>query len=83
MFPHNFFHIELKKKFKIITRPDRKLFRVTITTKGHKLVKKDRRKIAAIDSNKHDWDWKNRTYWKKKDFCTKSFLSPIYFDGIS
>ena len=41
----------------------------------------DCRKIAAVDSNKHDWDW-NR-YWKKKIFVQKQFLSPIYFDGIS
>ena len=49
----------------------------------------DCRKIAAVDSNKHDWDWKNRRYWKKKIFVQKNFLvpkkffSPIYFDGIS
>ena len=43
----------------------------------------DCRKIAAVDSNKHDWDWKNRRYWKKKIFVQKHFLSPIYFDGIS
>ena len=42
----------------------------------------DCRKIAAVDSNKHDWDWKNRRYWKKKIFVQKHFLSPIYFDGI-
>ena len=41
----------------------------------------DCRKIAAVDSNKHDCDWKNIRYWKKN--CTKIFLSPIYFDGIS
>ena len=43
----------------------------------------DCRKIAAVDSNKHDWDWTNRIYWKKKIFVQKYFLSPIYFDGIS
>ena len=44
----------------------------------------DCRKIAAVDSNKHDWDWTNRIYWKKKKiFVQKYFLSPIYFDGIS
>ena len=44
----------------------------------------DCRKIAAVDSNKHDWDWKNRRYWKKKKiFVQKYYLSPIYFDGIS
>ena len=43
----------------------------------------DCRKIEAVDSNKHDWDWKNRRYWKKKIFVQKHFLSPIYFDGIS
>ena len=43
----------------------------------------DCRKIAAVDSNKHDWDWKNRRYWKKKRFLYKNILSPIYFDGIS
>ena len=43
----------------------------------------DCRKIAAVDSNKHDWDWDNRRYWKKKIFVQKHFLSPIYFDGIS
>ena len=43
----------------------------------------DCRKIAAVDSNKHDWDWTNGIYWKKKYFYTKYFLSPIYFDGIS
>ena len=42
----------------------------------------DCRKIAAVDSNKHDWDWKNRKYWKKI-FVQKHFSSPIYFDGIS
>ena len=36
---------------------------------------------AAVDSHKHDWDWKNRRYWKK-DFVQKH-LSPIYFEGIS
>ena len=25
----------------------------------------DCREIAAVDSNKHDWDWNNR-YWKKR-----------------
>ena len=39
--------------------------------------------MAAVDSNKHDWDWKNGRYWKKKIFVKKHFLSPIYFDGIS
>ena len=34
----------------------------------------DSRKIAAVDSNKHDWDWNNRRYWKKKDFCAKTFF---------
>ena len=43
----------------------------------------DCRKIAAVDSNKHDWDWTNRIYWNKKIFVQKYFLSPIYFDGIS
>ena len=43
----------------------------------------DCRKKAAVDSNKHDWDGKNRRYWKKKIFVQKHFLSPIYFDGIS
>ena len=43
----------------------------------------DCRKIAAADSNKHDWDWTNRIYWKKKIFVQKYFLIPIYFDGIS
>ena len=42
----------------------------------------DCQKIAAVDSSKQDWDWKNR-YWKKKIFVQKHFLSPIYFDGIS
>ena len=42
----------------------------------------DCRTIAAVDSNKHDWDWKNR-YWKKIFVKKKHFLSPIYFDGIS
>ena len=32
----------------------------------------DCRKIAAVDSNKHDWDWKKR-YWKKKIFVQKQF----------
>ena len=44
----------------------------------------DCRKRAAVDSNKHDWDWKNRRYWKKKKiFVQKHFLSPIYFDDSS
>ena len=43
----------------------------------------DCRKIAAIDSNKHDWDWKNRRYSKKGFLYENIFLSPIYFDGIS
>ena len=42
----------------------------------------DCRKIAAVDSNKHDWDWKNKRFWKKKIFVQKHFLCPIYFDGI-
>ena len=42
----------------------------------------DYRKIAAVDSNKQDWDWKNRKYWKKKFFVQKQFLSLIYFDGF-
>ena len=33
----------------------------------------DCRKIAAVDSNKHDWDWTNRIYWKKKIFVQKYF----------
>ena len=28
----------------------------------------DCRKIAAVDSNKHNWDWKNRRYRKKYIF---------------
>ena len=39
----------------------------------------DCRKIAAVDSNKHDWDWTNRTHWKKKDFCTKIFFKSDLF----
>ena len=34
----------------------------------------DCRKIAAVDSNKHDWDWTNRIYWKKKIFVQKYFF---------
>ena len=37
----------------------------------------DCRKTAAVDSNKHDWDWNNRRFLYKN-----IFLSPIYFDGI-
>ena len=33
----------------------------------------DCRKIAAVDSNKHDWDWKKRRYWKKNIFVQKFF----------
>ena len=43
----------------------------------------DFRKIAAVDSNKHDWDWKKKILKKRKNFVQKHFLSPIYFDGIS
>ena len=43
----------------------------------------DCRKIAAVDSNKHDWDRKNRRYWKKNFLFKNIFLSPIYLDGIS
>ena len=55
----------------------------TVQTKILKTYPADCRKIAAVDSNKHDWDWTNRIYWKKKIFIQKYFLSPIYFDGIS
>ena len=34
--------------------------------------------IAAVDSNRHDWDWKNRIL-KKKDFCTKTFFKSDLF----
>ena len=37
----------------------------------------DCRRIG-VDSNKHDWDWKNR-YSKKKDFCTKTFFKSDLF----
>ena len=66
-------------------------FEVDVTSYGrnknlddeiNKTYPADCRKIAAVDSNKHDWDWKNR-YWKEKIFVQKHFLSPIYFDGIS
>ena len=50
---------------------------------SHKTYPTDCRKKAAVDSNKHDWNWKNRGYWKKKIFEQKHFLSPIYSDGIS
>ena len=33
----------------------------------------DCRKIAAVDSNKHDWHWKKR-YWKKKRFLYKNIF---------
>ena len=32
----------------------------------NKTYSADCRKRAAVDSNKHDWDWTNRIYWKKK-----------------
>ena len=54
-----------------------------ILSKKLKTYPADCWKIAAVDSNKHDWDWKNRRYRKKKIFVQKHFLSPIYFDGIS
>ena len=59
-----------------------KLFRKKSDPKNRKTYPADCRKIVAVDSNKHDWDWKNR-YWKKKILVQKHFLSPIYFDGIS
>ena len=33
----------------------------------------DCRKIAAVDSNKHDWDWTNRIYWKKRFLYKRIF----------
>ena len=40
----------------------------------------DCRKIAAVDSNKHDWDWNNRRYWKKKRiFVQKHFFKSDLF----
>ena len=39
----------------------------------------DCRKIAAIDSNKHDWDWKISRYWKKKFLYKNIFKSDLFW----
>ena len=39
----------------------------------------DCRIMAAADSNKNDWDWKNRSYWKKKIFVQKSFYVQFFY----
>ena len=54
-----------------------------IQSKKLKTYPADCRKIAAVDSNKHDWIEITEDIEKKRFLCKNIFLSPIYFDGIS
>ena len=65
-------HLEALKNF--FGPKDRKTRKTKIFEKKLQTYPADCPKIAAADFNKHDWDWKNRRYWKKKDFSTKIFF---------